>query len=183
MTTKVCNTCEEDKSLDEFPRDSAKKDGRRNQCSLCRSMKRYPEKHQMNSYRKRTHVVVDGKKLCSLCKETKPVEEFYNSTKTATGYSYTCKVCQTAADKRSNKKDPTGRFRQYGITKEQFEQMLLDQDGKCKICSDDITKKSAIDHCHTTLKVRGLLCGRCNAGLGFFRDNTDYLRGAIEYLS
>ena len=51
----------------------------------------------------------------------------------------------------------------------------------CKICDDP--DDLVIDHCHTTGRVRGILCRTCNGGLGFFKDNIKALAGAVLYLS
>jgi len=75
--------------------------------------------------------------------------------------------------------------RQYGITLAQYDDMLEQQDYKCAICGneDEVEgRKLAVDHCHTTGKVRGLLCGKCNRGLGLFYDNKALLEKAIKYL-
>ena len=78
--------------------------------------------------------------------------------------------------------------KRYGITFEQYELMLAEQEGKCAVCnSEDVNNSRShgrlfIDHCHTSGKVRGLLCSRCNHGLGLFQDDIDRLRSAIEYL-
>ena len=60
-------------------------------------------------------------------------------------------------------------------------------DGKCHICQSEESRKGfkdlCIDHCHDTLKVRGLLCNSCNVGLGCFKDNSKLLKIAIDYLS
>jgi transcription elongation factor Elf1 len=74
---------------------------------------------------------------------------------------------------------------QYGITLKQYELMLDKQKFKCAICGkhDEVEgRRLAIDHCHTTGKVRGLLCGKCNRGLGLFYDNEELLQNAIKYL-
>ena len=78
----------------------------------------------------------------------------------------------------------------YGITQEQYEDLLIDQLGVCAICkkrekSKDKrgnTKLLFIDHCHTTGKIRGLLCHNCNTALGHFKDSEESLVSAIEYL-
>ena len=75
---------------------------------------------------------------------------------------------------------------QYGITLAQYNEMLETQDYKCAICGneDEVEgRRLAIDHCHTTGKIRGLLCGKCNRGLGLFYDNTTALTKAIDYLN
>ena len=74
---------------------------------------------------------------------------------------------------------------QYGITLEQYNNMLKAQNYSCAICGEEDEvegRRLAIDHCHTTGQVRGLLCGKCNRGLGLFYDNEDLLQKAIQYL-
>jgi Recombination endonuclease VII len=73
----------------------------------------------------------------------------------------------------------------YGITPEQRDEMLAAQNFRCAICNDDAPGGPGtwhVDHCHDTGNVRGLLCTRCNTGLGQFRDNTDFPAKAISYL-
>ena len=67
----------------------------------------------------------------------------------------------------------------YGLTKEQYEKLMRQQDGKCRIC-----RKPAVhvDHNHKTGKVRGLLCKKCNLGLGLFNDDPEALRIAASYV-
>ena len=68
--------------------------------------------------------------------------------------------------------------RHYGISLEDAEVLLSNG---CAICGD--TERLHIDHCHTTGKVRAALCGNCNSGLGMFKENTDLLLKATEYLT
>lgn len=70
----------------------------------------------------------------------------------------------------------------YGITRERYAEMLAQQDGKCAICRDVPRRDLHIDHCHATGAVRGLLCNRCNTGLGQFRDRADFLETARLYV-
>jgi hypothetical protein len=70
----------------------------------------------------------------------------------------------------------------YGITPEDYDQMLKEQNGVCAICKVRKKEKLHIDHDHKTGRVRGLLCGACNRALGLLKDNTDFLNKAIEYL-
>jgi hypothetical protein len=71
--------------------------------------------------------------------------------------------------------------RTYGISRDEFEQMLISQTGLCKICGRELGIP-CLDHDHFTGKVRGILCLRCNQGLGHFDDSPLLLRKAIEYL-
>jgi hypothetical protein len=78
----------------------------------------------------------------------------------------------------------------FDIGLSDFDRMLAEQNGVCAICERperaERNGKSlalAVDHCHTTKKIRGVLCGNCNKALGKFEDNPDFLRNALVYLS
>ena len=80
-------------------------------------------------------------------------------------------------------------LRTFGLTIEEYEALMLKQNNCCAICHqpekqilNGKLKRLAIDHCHTTRKVRGLLCQRCNTGIGRFDDNVALLKQAIQYL-
>lgn len=73
----------------------------------------------------------------------------------------------------------------YNISLDDYNKLLLEQNNVCAICSkENIVKNKplAVDHCHTTGKVRGLLCYHCNDGLGKFKDNINSLNYAVKYL-
>lgn len=75
--------------------------------------------------------------------------------------------------------------RDFGITVAKYDEMLASQNGRCAVCFTDTPDGKGrfhVDHCHSTSKVRGLLCHRCNTGLGLFRDSPDALSRAVEYL-
>lgn len=79
--------------------------------------------------------------------------------------------------------------KKYGLTLEDQERMLREQNYKCAICGQEIFLQGSsqkliahVDHDHKTGKVRGLLCKECNIGLGKFMDNTEYLLRAVSYL-
>lgn len=133
-------------------------------------------------------------KKCSICKKLKERSEFHKSRDRKDGLSGYCKPCNLEKNNKWRENNPekwqnelNGRiwYRrkvQYGISKEEFLQMLEDQQNKCKICTRDINESAAVDHCHSTNKIRGLLCRNCNAGIGLFEDNIQFLANAIEYL-
>ncbi len=101
---------------------------------------------------------------------------------------------QVAADeekkskqKKAKSKLSTDWTRCYtiGVTKEQYSQMFVEQEGRCAICGthqDDLKIALAADHCHTTQVVRGLLCNKCNLFLGQVNDSVEFLSSAITYL-
>ena len=140
-------------------------------------------------------------KVCSRCKEDKKIDEFYQSKGRI---SSACKSCKSDMYKDWEKRNPekrkqihkkhyekTARWHilkyKYGITKDEYEKMLLQQDGKCAICGTTNARHNKgnnllVDHCHDSLKVRGLLCNRCNTTLGLINDNVSILNKMIEYL-
>ena len=86
-----------------------------------------------------------------------------------------------------NKKELKSKelLRKYGIDADQYDRMVESQNNKCKICGTDEPRGTGgwkVDHCHSTGKVRGLLCNNCNLGLGYFKDNIKSLEAAIQYL-
>lgn len=104
---------------------------------------------------------------------------------------------KAALHAREDRKRNPNRWREYdlkksfGITLKQYEELEVNQKGVCAICGnpetvvDNRTKQTrnlAVDHCHTTNKVRGLLCMGCNQGIGNFRENPEFLANAISYL-
>ena len=73
--------------------------------------------------------------------------------------------------------------RVFGISEEEYLTLAQEQGNTCAICHKSSgTRRLSVDHEHGTKKVRGLLCGRCNVGLGMFMDNTMILANAIDYL-
>ncbi len=72
----------------------------------------------------------------------------------------------------------------YGITLQFYKDLLEQQGNVCAICKNTckFRKRLSIDHCHATGKIRGLLCHKCNTGLGCFNDDKTYLAQALQYL-
>ena len=76
--------------------------------------------------------------------------------------------------------------RRYGITLKQYNDLLSKQNHTCGICgtnSSDFSRRLAVDHCHTTDRVRGLLCSNCNTLLGLSKENPTVLLNAIAYIN
>lgn len=128
-------------------------------------------------------------KKCASCKEEKPISLFH-IRKSGSPYSY-CNTCENIKSRASyhkhrDKKIVAGKIwklkARYNLTPEQYNNMLIKQNGVCYICQIESDKALHIDHCHETGTVRGLLCQSCNHGLGFFKDSVKLLERAIEYL-
>lgn len=148
-------------------------------------------------------------KTCKGCKEAKKASEFGKYKKTKDRLHYRCKSCIKVYAKRFRERLRTycrewqrnkaktrplharGGFvlRTYGITAEQYQKMLKGRDNKCDICKSHLTVPN-VDHDHTCCPgekscgkcVRGILCRRCNSGLGMFDDSEVSVASALKYL-
>jgi len=136
-------------------------------------------------------IQVEGTKYCKSCDTTKPIDDFYLRNKTSMVRHSTCKECDKKRVKENH--DPVAYRnaelqRRYGITQQDYEVMIAEQNNQCAICNT--TEPGGrhnrgyfvVDHCHTTGKVRKLLCNNCNTALGLVGDNTHILQSMIEYL-
>ena len=149
-------------------------------------------------------------KPCSGCKIEKGSVEFHKRSRNRDGLSCYCKSCTSERNsayhfahrekkialsanwyRENPSKNKNSRLlKRYGITLEQYNQMSSSQNGVCAICQEAETSKDksgkirdlAVDHCHSTGKVRGLLCNRCNHGIGKLRDSIDVLLDAAAYI-
>ena len=145
-------------------------------------------------------------KQCRKCLKKTPLTEFYRNPKNKDGHRTECRVCTAIyhkslydRDKEKLKKrtlayqrrNPEKRFyygmkQKYGISKKQYDE-LVTHNPVCNICgkfnSNNRTKnKLCVDHYHITGKIRGLLCDKCNKGIGLLEDNVQLLEKAVEYL-
>ena len=89
-----------------------------------------------------------------------------------------------STERYKKRRQRTDLLKKFGINSDQYEAILRDQNGLCAICQkeDPCNRQLAVDHCHATKKVRGLLCTNCNMALGKFQDNIEYLKKSIEYM-
>lgn len=92
---------------------------------------------------------------------------------------------ETILEKSRLRSKNVSKLKKYNITQNDYNTMLEQQNFCCQICKKKNTEfkfKLAVDHCHTTNKIRGLLCSSCNTALGSFKDNIEILSEAIKYL-
>ncbi len=147
---------------------------------------------------------INGVRRCSKCETHKPVAGFYKRmVEGRMTLQSECKECLRQRSRNRYKElghvyhpDPTKKAEatikyQYGLSWPDFINLFETQKGKCAICEIQILinfgvpKKEVtlnIDHCHSTGRVRGLLCPKCNRALGTFKDSSVMLRKAADYL-
>jgi hypothetical protein len=128
-------------------------------------------------------------KTCTKCKLVKILDDFYPRNNRLDGKESECKSCSNLRKKqyRLNNKQiirAQNKKRNPGWDINRYNEYVELQGNRCAICGTDNPGLSdwSADHCHTTNKPRGLLCVRCNAGLGYFKDNPEHLQSAINYL-
>lgn len=110
-------------------------------------------------------------KVCNKCGEEKPFTSFNRHKTTKDGYGTYCKPCYNAQTR-------DGKYRKrYGMSSEKVDKL---KEGCCTVCGS--TDNLHIDHNHETGVFRGVLCSGCNRGLGYFKDNSELLLKAAEYL-
>jgi hypothetical protein len=73
-------------------------------------------------------------------------------------------------------------LKHHGLTEADYDVMVSDRGGKCDLCLEKVDKLF-VDHCHSTLVIRGLLCRHCNLALGHFKDRPEVLARAVSYLA
>lgn len=132
-------------------------------------------------------------KVCSRCRIEQHILNFTVCSKAGDGLSPHCKDCASKAKKLHKLKDPSkakhqqraADYKRYGITIAEYETLLQLQKGSCFICKkhhSEFRRRLAIDHDHGTGKIRGLLCNKCNQGIGLLQEDITILRSAIDYL-
>lgn len=159
VQVKVCITCHEEKSLEEYhKRVRGDKTWRVNRCRACSYMANQ-EWRQANKRKLRAYY----RKYARAYRKLPRVKA----------------ACAVSTRRHILKK-------KYGITEGDYGALLASQGGVCAICRSDNSrssyKKFHVDHSHATGKVRGLLCSQCNVGLGSFCDKPELLIEAADYL-
>lgn len=127
-------------------------------------------------------------KICTQCKNVKRFSDFGPRKDGKLKLRSTCKDCDSYnVNVFNSDKDLKHGYhlkKKLGIGLLEYKFLNKAQNNKCIICRNSpvLNKRLYVDHDHKTGKIRGLLCQTCNTGLGYFKDNIDYLSGAIEYL-
>lgn len=191
---KICTTCKQEKSINEYHSHKRCLYGVRNECKVCRikRQKKYQLKNteKIKKYFKKYYNdnILKWKKRQEST-EYKDKKNEDRRMKYANDKKYRDYVNKKVKEYRD--RDPLHkikkRIRNHGITIDDYNNMLIEQDNKCAICKSSksntkLTNVFYIDHDHKTGKVRGLLCNKCNFALGQFNDDISILQNAIKYL-
>ncbi len=160
---KTCKVCGETKPLEDFYQMAEMRDGHRNDCKACNlaaKAQRYgadpePAKERVRQWQR---------------ENPDRVNEYRRR--------YNASTERKAANRRGHLK------RKFGLTPEEYDEMLASQDGVCGICKRPPTEGISlhVDHDHETGQIRGLCCFRCNNALGDFDDDPARLAAAMAYL-
>ena len=122
-------------------------------------------------------------KVCNNCKINKPVTDFYTVNKRGKPTIYhICKEC--CAVQKQTIKDYYRDWelkKEYGITLQTYREESRRRNNCCDICGKKVPTLH-VDHNHSTMKLRGYLCGSCNRGIGLLQDSKELIRKALEYM-
>jgi hypothetical protein len=149
-------------------------------------------------------------KICTKCNIQKKKADFFKRKASKDGLNLWCKSCHVNNNniwtednvEHVNKKKKEFYYanltrvrnkelkHKFGITKDKYDEIHKSQNGLCKICGLPETSKGrsgnpkplSVDHCHVSNIIRGLLCGKCNTGIGLLNDDIELLEKAIEYI-
>ena len=111
--------------------------------------------------------------VCRKCLIDKPLDAYHGDRRTANRKRTTCIDCRQKQRSITN------------LSRTEYSLLLVAQDYSCAICgvhASELSRELSVDHSHETDEVRGLLCSHCNIGLGNFKDDSQLLIKAFEYL-
>lgn len=210
METKVCSKCAQEKPVNDFYRTKTGYESECKVCSDKRHYDRRIARRvaagqpvKTLTTRQSRELLEKGLKLCPRCLRIKSVDDFHKYAKSASGRACHCIQCARelsdlqrqkpgAKDRakksyQQNKRDQRNKrlLSKFGITIDDYNRKFQEQNGLCAICGAsplDNGKALAVDHCHDTAAVRGLLCNNCNAAIGFLMNDPVRCLRAKEYL-
>lgn len=161
-----CPVCETEKPSEDFHKNNARKNGLDWRCKNC-SAESKAENYRKNPERARAYAV----------KWRKNNPARHRASRYKWAQENPEKVKQTALVLKQN----SARQKKYGLCPHTFQRLLTLQENKCGICQEDLISP-CVDHCHVTGRVRGLLCRKCNSGIGQLNDSAERCERAAVYL-
>ncbi|WP_432010189.1 endonuclease VII domain-containing protein [Streptomyces cucumeris] len=202
--SKRCTKCGADKPLSQFSKAPRGKHGLKPSCKACDAARHAAQYVPKPRGPRRPPFSEGTLKTCRKCGVVKPLDEFSLSRRaTATTnavYRSDCKACCSArakqwiadnSERASASKRRANLAKNYGLTVAGYDALLRKQGGVCAVCGKDEPNahgrtgkkfRLAVDHCHETGQVRGLLCQKCNRAIGLLSDDPILMRKAISYL-
>jgi hypothetical protein len=225
----VCTRCGVEQGAEDFPVDRSKATGRRSWCKICAnesrqrwydSVRRAQSRHacivcgaekiasefrsgvrggRLNICVACTEATPAGRKICSKCREAKPLDQFYPHNQSRDGKQPSCKPCFEWQKLESELLHPGSIRRRrsnahirrsYKLTATEYQALVEQTGGLCMACGQPETIKAkdggawplCVDHNHETGEVRGLLCHSCNRAAGAVNDDPVRLRAVAAYL-
>jgi hypothetical protein len=157
---KACSDCEQVKPLADFPPDRRRKDSKATKCRPCarKVAEAYYQKYPEAEARRRLLNAQHG-------------SDWYQRNRTA-------QILRMKWTRIATR---------YGMTRQEYLDLLSSQGGACALCGSKDPGRGdghfAVDHNHATGRIRGLLCQRCNCGIGFFADDVELMRRAAAYVA
>ena len=174
MENKFCNKCKITKTVDKFSKSSENSDGLQSKCKDC-------AKDWSEQNRERRKIQNKERYL-----KNKPLINAMGKIWRENNFGYSTKCVRKWRENNPGVTRDLQLKRDFGISLDEYKQILEKQKGVCAICrgrnkcNENISL--AVDHNHITGKIRGLLCLKCNLGIGAFKDNIDLLEKAYSYL-
>lgn len=176
--TKKCSFCKLVKTYQEFNKDRKKKDGCASRCKKCQSAYSAQWKlKNIEQVRANNETWRENNRIRRNASRKRYYEK--NKDRLLTNMRKQYSANPSAAKNRDLKKN-------YGIDINAYNALLLIQNYSCKICNrhkDEFDRALAVDHCHKTDKIRGLLCTNCNRAVGNLKDSEQLAFKAFQYLS
>ena len=180
---KACKECKIEKSEDNFKK--YKRHGIIKLSGICKSCSSMERKMANKATRQ-------ANPICNFCSCSLTVDNWTDHMRKES--QYCCLPCHKKRPSQSFESNKNSALiRKYGITLEDFNNIKLEQSNSCAICKKSEVFSTrpcnkpemnlAVDHCHSTGKVRGLLCLKCNRALGLFEENIENLNEAIAYVN
>ena len=163
MKTKICRICNIKKLISEFFKFKSNKDGLFHDCKIC------CRNRNRKNHNKRIKTDIKYKEKMLLKSKNDYYKHRKSRIKRVKTYDLKCK---------------------YGLTPKDYLSLFNKQKGRCLICNKTNTRKHKsgknfdlhVDHNHKTGQIRGLLCGKCNLGVGLFNENINNIKKVVAYL-
>jgi hypothetical protein len=189
---KTCSKCGQEKDLENFAKDKRSPSGRSSWCKACQSAK--SKEWRAVPENRSAKAIVDKIWREKNLESVRASNTEWNKANPGYGAAKS-KEWRTIPENKERQRaasaawlkstaGKTSRVKKYGITGEDYQQMLVEQGFVCKTCGkpEKTGKALAVDHDHKTGKVRGLLCGNCNQALGLLNDDLGVVKKLLVYL-